>query len=120
MEKENRVSVWIGDFDSEKELNTFVKDIYDEDFSSFFMNVTDIEFYDSYKREVFFSNKKITESVLKQFSYSDSFIDQLAKKLNEEDFNSIIFLYDFEYNSKINNNKLKFVGVFDYSKNTNA
>ena len=120
-ESNRKVSFWLGKFSSNEDLDNFVKDEYDEegDVSSAFMKETEIEFCDSYKREVLFYSDRISKDALLDFSYADTFIDQVS--LDEQDlrlYNAIILVYDSEYDNDNNSNSdiLKFMGSLDYSK----
>lgn len=110
---ENIVSIWIGITNSESKLNEYVKEKYTEEgeMKSSFMEDFKIDFYDENFRECLFSKDKIS---INQFSYSESFIEKI-NKIEMENCNSFILLYNFTYDKSVLKNKnFKFIGCFDY------
>lgn len=117
MEKQNKVSLWIGNIPSEDELNNFMLEVFDEegDSSSKFIEAFNIEYIDNQFQEVFFYENLLTkEEVFEGFSYIESFINEIPE-LNWSEKNSIILLYNFEYSGNINSAlDLEFINVFDF------
>lgn len=116
MEKENKVSIWIGKSNSENDFQKYLKENYtdDGDFSSIFMNDFNIDYYDNQFKEVLFKENSSKKEVLKDFSYSENFIEKITG-VNWEVNNSFVLLYNFEYDkTSLKSEVLNFVGVFDY------
>jgi len=114
MEEQNKVSIWLGNFKSENELNSFMKEQFTEDgdIYSEFMKAFEIDFIDNQFQEVFFS-ENLSKENLESFSYSESYLEQITTNL--EKYNSVIALYNFNYSGKIlNANDIDFIGVYDY------
>jgi len=112
-EKEGVVSIWLGLEDIKKE---------DEELDVL-QNFCGVGYYnlDDQESNTFdFKETKIQE-LLKDISYSESFIDEAVKKAQEKNIQSakwVIVQYDFAYDlNKINIDISKepiFLGVFDY------
>lgn len=116
MEKQGKVSLWVGDFDSKEEFYNFIKEVYDDEgeVSSDFMEVFQIDYIDNQYQEVYFyedvsSKKKVFEG----FSYIESFVDNVPdmKWIKK---NVVLLLYNFEYSKKKNYPKMKFIDVYDF------
>ncbi len=120
MERENKLSIWIGKFSSKDELSEYMKEKYtdDGDLYSSFMNSFKIDYIDNQFQEVLFQDNNITkEDIFSQFSYSESFIDLIPNDKNWTLYNSFILLYDFEYEKNVENDlNFIFLGVFEYKK----
>lgn len=58
MEKANKVSVWLGNFDSKREFGNYMEEQFDEegDMTSVFMSDFEIEFIDSQFQEVLYDD----------------------------------------------------------------
>jgi|APLak6261690433_1056193.scaffolds.fasta_scaffold35397_1 hypothetical protein len=116
MEKQNKVSIWIGRFNDRASLENYVRETYDDngEMISDFMKDFDIDFYDEDLSEYdFIENDNLLQ--IKNFSYSNSFLHNVLEKASNE--NGFKLLYDFEYSGKnTDSGKLKFIGSFDYSK----
>ena len=118
MEKNDVVSIWFGNFETEEEFEEFISEKYDEegDVLSTFMTSFGIDFIDTDFQEVLFQ-EVITIDDLSQFSYAESFIDKINKDILQLS-NCVIFLYDFNYSGKIkSSNNLNFIGSYKYEKN---
>ncbi len=121
MQIDGKVSIWIGRFDSNEKLNKYVDQVYDdnENVRSAFMDDFIIPYYDHDFQEAYCDEKTGRVSVntlLDPLSYSKSIIPQLLK-INIENCNTIICLYNFVYDGRIKQNSgMNFIGVFDYDK----
>lgn len=115
MEEKNKVSIFVGDFQSERELNNFIREKFTEDGDIYSNLLSDlkVDFIDNQFQEVLFLNHKISKVDLKNFSYSEKFIDKID--FSEIKGNSLILLYDFNYSSfKDKPEKLRYISTFDY------
>ncbi len=115
MDKENVVSIWIGNFKSENEFAEFVKEQYDDEgdlLPSTFMKMFRIDYIDSDSQEILFQENLSKEDLL-QASYAETFIN----KMGNISGNSIVLLYDFCYTGQVKEaENLYFIGTFDYNK----
>ncbi|MBU3024760.1 immunity 22 family protein [Zobellia galactanivorans] len=114
MEAQNKVSVFVGNFSSEEDFKKFIKESFTEDgdISSELMNELKVDFIDSQFQEIYFSENGISKDILNNFSYSENFISYIKRDLLE--YNSIIFLYNFQFKKPQNLSKIELLGVFDY------
>lgn len=109
MEYRGMVSLWIGTSQSFNHLEEYVDVEYTEDgdiiHSKFGVNFG-FGYYDEDNMEVNFYEKPNTkvEDILKDFSYSEiiipKFKDLMKKENIEYDINSVILLYDFQYDAE--------------------
>ena len=117
METKNKISLWLGKFASEDALHDFFKEEYDEegDATSKFMSAFQIDYINPGFQEVYFYGNEVTkEKIFEDFSYIDSFLAQIPEQ-NWENYNSVILLYDFEYECFIReHNHVKFLGIFTF------
>jgi hypothetical protein len=117
MEKQNRVSLWVGNLLSENELDEIMLEVYDEkgDSSSKFMESFKIEYIDNQFQEVFYyEDFQTKEEIFEGFSYVDSFINKIPE-IDWTEKNSIILFYNFEYNKNVTEKLgLKFIDTYDY------
>lgn len=126
MQKEGKVSLWLGNFSDEESFREFVEIKYTDDgdsITSKFKEQFKIEYYDIDFSEVDYMEEQSNnlEVLLEGFSNDYEIIPKLKEKYDEHMYNSIVLLYDFEYDAnKINykneNNILDFIGCVDYSK----
>lgn len=126
MQKEGKVSLWLGSFSDEESFREFMEIKYTDDGDSIpskFKEQFKIEYYDIDFSEVDYMEEQSNnlEVLLKGFSNDYEIIPKLKEKYDEHMYNSIVLLYDFEYDAnKINykneNNILDFIGCVDYSK----
>ena len=118
MRKENKISIWVGTFNSKYDFDNYIKESYDEDgdcVPSIFMKDFNIEHIDHDFKESEFIGKKLTKDNLIGFSYDEKFIEKIDEVLLIG--NSIILLYDSEYSGEIKStNKVTFIGTYDYKK----
>jgi len=114
MEEINKVTVFVGNFSTENDLSKYIKEHFTEDgdIYSDFMKDLDIDFIDNQFQEVLFLGKSISKNDFKEFSYSDNFIDFINEDLSN--YNSLILLYNFNFNSNRKPAKVKLIGVYDY------
>ncbi|SFI69748.1 MULTISPECIES: immunity 22 family protein [unclassified Bacillus (in: firmicutes)] len=109
MEYRGMVSLWIGTSQSFNHLEEYVDVEYTEDgdiiHSKFGVNFG-FGYYDEDNMEVNFYEKPNTkiEDILKDSSYSEiiipKFKDLMKKENIEYDINSVILLYDFQYDAE--------------------
>ena len=126
MQKEGKVSLWLGNFNNEKTFREFMEIKYTDDGDSIpskFKKQFKIDYYDIYFSEIDYIEEKSNdlEVLLEGFSNDYEIIPKLKENYDGNMYNSIVLLYDFEYDSnKINykneNNILDFIGCVDYSK----
>lgn len=126
MQKQGKVSLWLGNFSDEESFREFVEIKYTDDGDSIpskFKEQFKIEYYDIDFSEVDYMEEQSNnlEVLLEGFSNDYEIIPKLKEKYDEHMYNSIVLLYDFEYDAnKINykneNNILDFIGCVDYSK----
>lgn len=118
MEKENVISIWIGNFESEEAFAAFIEETFDEDGDmepSPFMKAFEIEYINPDFQEVLFQDNLSKDDLL-QASYAESFIDKLDNHSLRG--NSIVILYDFCYvGEKQEIENFRYLGSFDYRKN---
>ena len=126
MQKEGKVSLWLGNFNNEKTFREFMEIKYTDDGDSIpskFKKQFKIDYYDIDFSEIDYMEEKSNdlEVLLEGFSNDYEIIPKLKENYDWNMYNSIVLLYDFEYDSnKINykneNNILDFIGCVDYSK----
>ena len=126
MQKEGKVSLWLGNFSDEESFREFMEIKYTDDGDSIpskFKKQFKIEYYDIDFSEVDYMEEQSNnlEVLLEGFSNDYEIIPKLKEKYDGNRYNSIVLLYDFEYNvNKINykneNNILDFIGCVDYRK----
>ena len=125
MQKEGKVSLWLGNFNNEETFREFMEIKYTDDGDSIpskFKKQFKIDYYDIDFSEVDYMEEKSNdlEVLLEGFSNDYEIIPKLNEKYNGGIYNSIVLLYDFEYDNNINyknrNNILEFIGCVDYSK----
>ena len=126
MQKEGKVSLWLGNFNNEKTFREFMEIKYTDDGDSIpskFKKQFKIDYYDIDFSEIDYMEEKSNdlEVLLEGFSHDYQIIPKLKENYDGIMYNSIVLLYDFEYDSnKINykneNNILDFIGCVDYSK----
>lgn len=107
METENTVSIWVGNFASREELDTYIDLRYDDD-----GEIVSSKFYDSFQIDIddiddYLIEKEYFDSIFLNVydhiigaSYADVVIDNLKKiedALAIPESNSIILLYNYKY-----------------------
>jgi hypothetical protein len=123
MEKEGFVSLFIGNSKSYKDLQNYILNSYTEDgdlLPSEFEKDFNIDYYNEDFREVEFYDESSNDLrvLLEGFSYDEEiipkFIELCGERLNQE-ANSVILLYGFQYNGKVNEkNQFRFLGTVQY------
>lgn len=116
MEKQNKVSVWIGKFTDKASFENYVRESYNDDgeMVSNFMKDFEIDFYDEDLSESCFVEHDDL-SQINDFSYAVSFMKHVLDNVTHQ--NSFKLLYDFDYvGENKDSSKLKFIGSFDYVK----
>jgi hypothetical protein len=118
MRKNNRVSIWAGNFESINDLNDYLSDKYDanEMVSSEFKNSFGIRHFDSDFSESNFSEECDFEKLFRPLSYSKD-IKFDPSTIQKGKYNSVILIYDFDYPNKvISESRVTFLGAFEYTK----
>lgn len=123
MEKEGFVSLFIGNSKSYKDLQNYILNSYTEDgdlLPSEFEKDFNIDYYNEDFREVEFYDEPSNDLrvLLEGFSYDEEiipkFIELCGERLNQE-VNSVILLYNFQYNGHVNEkNQFRFLGTVQY------
>lgn len=115
----DKVSIWMGEFSSQTDLDDYLDLVYYEnvDFpSSVFTKNFEIDFYDNDFQEAYCTEeeeRKDLSDLAEPLSYSETYIKSLPE--NSKKGNTIIALYNFEYNSKVlESENVRFIGVFEY------
>lgn len=126
MQKEGKVSLWLGNFNNEKTFREFMEIKYTDDGDSIpskFKKQFKIDYYDIDFSEIDYMEEKSNdlEVLLEGFSNDYEIIPKLNEKYNGGIYNSIVLLYDFEYDSNEENykddkNTLDFIGCVEYSR----
>ncbi|MBD7912240.1 immunity 22 family protein [Clostridium cibarium] len=126
MQKEGKVSLWLGIFNDEETFRKFMEIKYTDDgdlIPSKFKKQFKIDYYDIDFSEIDYMEEKSNDLqvLLEGFSNDYEIIPRLNEKYSGGMYNSIVLLYDFEYqhngdNYKNGDNELKFIGCVDYSK----
>ena len=125
METENTVSIWVGNFASREELDTYIDLRYDDDgeivsskfYDAFQIDIDDIDDY-LIEKEYCDSRFLNVYDHLIDASYADVIIDNLKKI--EDDFailesNAIILLYNYKYCRQVKEQpNLKFIATVNY------
>lgn len=128
MEYSGMVSVWFGISESFEKLEEYVDIEYTEDGDSIDSKFgTNFEFgyYDEDNIEICFYEdpKNNIDDILKDFSYSEVIIPDIKKLVKGDNIaywiNSVIVLYDFQYNEKrvgneTENIEIKYIGTVPY------
>jgi hypothetical protein len=115
------VSVWVGRFDSPSAFEGYVAQTYDSDGNSKcqFAEHAGLGWFDHDFQEGEFFERPGFVTDLQGFSYAASFLEAMSQQLAEGgDWNSILLLYDCEYDSSRAHpsraSRLRFVGSFPY------
>lgn len=123
MQKEGKVSLWLGIFNDEETFRKFMEIKYTDDGDSIpskFKKQFKIDYYDIDFSEIDYMEEKSNDLqiLLEGFSNDYEIIPRLNEKYNGGMYNSIVLLYDFEYQYNGNNykdwdNELKLIGCVD-------
>ncbi|WP_242214129.1 immunity 22 family protein [Bacillus cereus group sp. BfR-BA-01383] len=119
-----KVSIWVGNFESKDEFLNYKNTEYTENgdsISSNFEKDFNLIYYDRdlVEKEWVSQSKNNIKDLLKGFSYVDQFIQQFNNTNREKKFNAAILIYNMESSAKerkvkFKNNELEFVGVYQY------
>ena len=117
MEKQHKVSLWLGKLENKNVFEQKIKERYndDGDMISDFMEDFKIDYIDSqFTENHYYGNESSPEKILDGFSYIESFVSKLPL-INWNDFNAIILAYNFEYRGDIQSkDNVKFIGSFEF------
>jgi hypothetical protein len=124
MEQKGYVSIWVGKFKSNKELQNYLSISYTEDgdaIPSKFETDFSIDYYDEDFREADFFDGELNKlpMLLEGCSYDDivipNFVESHGETLNYS-VNSIVLLYNFKYSKNVHNHlgHLKYIGNVKY------
>lgn len=127
MEKEGYVSLWLGNFEQQEQLEEILKISYSEegDFvPSTFAAHFNSKRYDDAVREAERYEKPVATlgHLLEGFSYDDEIIPRFTALCGDElpeSYNAVILLYNFQYvgdllDVVIQENRIKYMGTVDY------
>ncbi|MBY0061276.1 MULTISPECIES: immunity 22 family protein [Priestia] len=125
MEQISYVSLWVGEFSSTEELENYLLIDYTEDgdaIPSQFEKDFNIEYFDEDFSEAHYEGDEVHKlsQLLEGCSYDDVVIPNFVEKYGENlpiNANSMILLYDFEYNKSGDHDKthpVKYVGSVRY------
>lgn len=121
-----KVSLWLGTFNNEETFREFMEIKYTDDGDSIpseFIKQFKIDYYDIDFSEIDYMEEKSDELqvLLDGFSNDYEIIPKFNEKYNASTYNSIVLLYDFEYDCTVESyksgeNKLDFIACVEYSK----
>jgi hypothetical protein len=124
MDEEGYVSIWVGKFKSNKELQNYLSISYTEDGDatpSTFEKDFQIDYYDEdfLEAEYFDRETKNLQTIFEGCSYDDVVIPNLINMQGEsltDSVNSIILLYNFQYDKKGKSdlNDVQYLGTVRY------
>lgn len=111
MYKKGKVSLWLGNFKDEDSLQEFLENNYTDDgdsIASRFEEEFDIDYYDEDFLEMGYTEEQSNDlyQLLNGFSGDYKIIPEFIKIYNGMSYNSIVLLYDFEYDGS----KKKYIG----------
>lgn len=121
MLKDKKVSLWLGTFSSGEEFNEYVEIKFDEDgnyIKSGFQKDFQIDKYDfdSVEKDWIMDSCEDVFSLLSGFSYDNEIIPKFEKMISIDKlrkYNSIILLYNFQYDECCMNRKMDYIGCVD-------
>ncbi|MFC3849541.1 immunity 22 family protein [Corynebacterium hansenii] len=121
LEKENVVSIWCGNFDTEEELLEYVEPEFDDDddnATSEFLNDFSLDWYDEDFAEASFDLDDDIALRVREHSYGESFDVRLDEDMRQfSDCNSLYLIYDVDASGAASDrSKLTFVGVYAYRR----
>jgi Immunity protein 22 len=113
MEKQGIVSIWLGNINTQSQLEEYVNLTYDEDGESvpskFFvdfnidMDDTDEDFIEKVVLE---ERSKNISVLLEGCSYEEIILPKIKKSVNlDKMYNAVILIYNFEYENLVNSSK---------------
>lgn len=132
MEHEGTVSIWLGKCVDIKDLQHYLQVNYSK-FGDYLNSKFEMDFkfecFDEDLKEINFIERDSDSfsDIIKDQSFSENIISDYGKKFTDKldrEYNSIILLYDFNYDGSIkeasgDNVYVKFVGSFKYRKMNN-
>ena len=119
--RKNKVSIWLGKFQSNDFLERYLDIDYseehddDEYLASIFARQFKIEYYDEDFQEAYLSDASPIgwKELIEPISYSETFIDEIPDRFDDK--NSVIALYNFHYQGDVKESgEVIFIGSFDY------
>ncbi|PEB38607.1 immunity 22 family protein [Bacillus pseudomycoides] len=121
-----KVTVWIGNFESNDEFENYTNIKYTEDgdsIPSIFEQHFNLGYYDRdlvEKKWIFQPLTNNIQDLLKRFSYYEQFTEQFDNVNFNKEFNTAILVYNFEYDARktkitYKNNELECIGVAQYT-----
>ncbi|AIK36152.1 hypothetical protein BG07_4713 [Bacillus pseudomycoides] len=121
-----KVTVWIGNFESNDEFENYTNIKYTEDgdsIPSIFEQHFNLGYYDRdlvEKKWIFQPLTNNIQDLLKGFSYYEQFTEQFDNVNFNKEFNTAILVYNFEYDARktkitYKNNELECIGVAQYT-----
>lgn len=121
MIKKNKVSLWLGKFTTSDEFARYVDIKYDEDgnyIKSTFQEDFAIARYDLDASEKDWISERCDdiETLLAGFSCDYEIIPKFEKLISNEklsEYNSILLLYNFEYEKAYKNKRMDYIGCVD-------
>lgn len=124
MIKKNKVSLWLGKFATSDEFTRYVDVKYDEDgnyIRSEFQEEFEITRYDLDAVEKDWISERCDDikSLLAGFSYDYEIIPKFEKMICNEklsEYNSILLLYNFEYEKAYKNKRMDYIGCEGFEK----
>ena len=111
METENKVSIWIGNFDTKLELDEFITLKYDDEgeaipsmfYHQYNIDIDDIDDY-LIEKEVFETSFTNLFDMLKGASYDNIIVKNLEQKgikANIAPNNTLILIYNYQFDSNV-------------------
>ncbi|WIY59371.1 MULTISPECIES: immunity 22 family protein [Bacillus] len=121
-----KVTVWIGNFESNDELINYTNIKYTEDgdsIPSIFEQHFNLGYYDrDLVEKKWFGQSPVNniQDLLRGFSYYEQFTEQFENRNFNKECNTAILVYNFEYNARktkitYKNNELECIGVAQYT-----
>lgn len=121
-----KVTVWIGNFESNDELINYTNIKYTEDgdsIPSIFEQHFNLGYYDrDLVEKKWFGQSPVNniQDLLRGFSYYEQFTEQFENRIFNKECNTAILVYNFEYNARktkitYKNNELECIGVAQYT-----
>lgn len=129
MECSGQVSIWLGNFKNFSDLEKYVQTRYTKDGDSIdaqFEKDFQIDYYDEDFREINLleAPQNSFANILQEHSYYKSIVTNYTKLYGDNldmQYNSIILLYNFKYNSVVQEKKnskryIRFIGSVEYDE----
>jgi hypothetical protein len=116
------VSVWVGHFDDEDSLLSYVEKYYPSDdqvSTSRFLQDIPVGLYDEDFAEASFFASRDMERTIDEHSYASSFAVDVLKDIRQHgpDINSLYLIYDIDASdTESSRGPLRFIGAYPYTK----